>query len=183
MRDYLLDANIWAYWFNQAKEPEHSNVLKQVSKLDRLNEETRSPYRIWISSVTWGEIEYGYLAQSDKERSQETPFRQFIHEIGPKEFVLGKHVACDYGRIRAKLFEKYGPKEKRKRGLRPEQLIDPVTSLELKIQENDLWLVAQAINRDLVFVTHDRKSIQPLRDVAGDDLTVEDWAAESLYPD
>jgi len=133
-----------------------------------------------MSSVTWGELEYGYQVQADKEHSLDTPFRQFIHETAPKEFFVNKHVACDYGRIRARLFEKYGPKEKKKKGLRPEQLIDPVTSLQLRIQENDLWLVAQAINRGLVLVTNDRKSMQPLREAAGDELIVENWAAETV---
>jgi len=180
MRDFLIDTNIWEYWFNPAKEPEHSHVLKHVSKLKNRCEEMKSPFRVWMSSVTWGELEYGYQVQADKEHSLDTPFRQFIHETAPKEFFVNKHVACDYGRIRARLFEKYGPKEKKKKGLRPEQLIDPVTSLQLRIQENDLWLVAQAINRGLVLVTNDRKSMQPLREAAGDELIVENWAAETV---
>lgn len=176
MRDFLIDTNIWEYWFNPAREPEHSHVLNRVSELEKLRKETRFSYRVWISSVTWGELEYGYQVQTNKKKSQETPFRQFIHKIGPKELIVNRHVACDYGIIRAKLFETYGPKEKKK-GLRPEQLVDPVTSLQLRIQENDLWLVAQAMNRNLVFVTNDRKSLKPLMQAAGDELAVENWAA------
>lgn len=181
MRDFLIDTNIWEYWFNPAREPEHSHVLKRVSELDKLCEEAVFSYRVWISSVTWGELEYGYQVQVNKEHSLETPFRQFIHKISPKEFIVSKHVTRDYGMIRAKLFEKYGPKEKKKKGLRPEQLIDPVTSLQLRIQENDLWLVAQAITRNLVLVTNDRKSLKPLLEAAGDELTVENWAAGTMW--
>jgi len=180
MRDFLIDTNIWEYWFNPAREPEHSNVLKRVSELEEECKETLFSYRVWISSITCGELEYGYQAQLDKEHSLETSFRQFIHKVSPKEFVINKHVTCDYGIIRAKLFEKYGPKKKKKKGLRPEQLIDPVTSLQLKIQENDLWLVAQAITKSLIFVTNDRKSLKPLLEIVGDELTVENWAAGSL---
>jgi predicted nucleic acid-binding protein len=180
MRDFLIDTNIWAYWFNSVKEPEHSHVLKRVSELKKLRERVKSPFRVWISSVTWGELEYGYQAQANKEHSLEIPFRQFIHKISPKECVIDKHVAFDYGRIRAKLFEKYGPKEKKKKGLRPEQLIDPVTSLHLRIQENDLWIASQAITRDFILVTNDRKSLQPLLEVAGDELHIENWAAENI---
>lgn len=180
MRDFLLDTNIWEYWFNRKKEPEHSHVLKHVSELKNRCGEEESPFRVWISYVTWGELEYGYQAQANKERSLETPFRQFIHKISPVEFVVNKHVACDYGRIRARLFEKCGPKEKKKKGLRPEQLIDPVTSLQLRIQENDLWIVSQAITRDFILVTNDRWSLQPLLEVAGDELHIENWAAENI---
>ena len=179
MRDFLIDTNIWEYWFNPAKQPEHSRVVKRVSKLMEQYERTKSPFRVWISSITWGELEYGYQVQTQKERSLETPFRQFIQGIAPKEFFIDKHVTHDYGRIRAKLFEKYGPNEKKKKGLRPEQLIDPVTSLQLKIQENDLWIVSQAITRDLVLVTNDRRSLKPLLEIAGGELHIENWAAEN----
>ena len=180
MRDYLLDTNIWEYWFNPAKQPEHGHVLKWISKLEEQCEGAKSPLRIWISSITWGELEYGYQVQLKEEQSLETSFRQFIHGIAPKEFLIDKHVTYDYGRIRARLFEKYGPKEKKKKGLRPEQLVDPVTSLQLKIHENDLWIVSQAVTRDFVLVTNDRKSLQPLIEVAGDVLHVENWAEETV---
>jgi len=89
-------------------------------------------------------------------------------------------VTGEYGRIRAKLFEKYRPKEKKRKGLRPEQLVDPATSLQLRIQENDLWIVAQAITKDLTLVTNDRKSLRPLLAVGGNELHIENWAAESI---
>ncbi len=179
MRDFLIDTNIWEYWFNEEKEPEHSNILKRVSGLKKRCGKTKSPFRVWISCVTWGELEYGYQVQTKNESSLETPFREFIYSIAPKEIVIDKHVARDYGRIRARLFEKYGPKEKKKKGLRPEQLSDPVTSLQLKIQENDLWIVSQAVARNFILVTNDRKSLRPLLEVTGGELCIENWAVES----
>lgn len=170
MRDFLIDTNIWEYWFNERHEPEHSHVLSHVSDLKR-----HSDFHVHISSVTWGEIAYGYKAQKEKERSLEAPFRQFIHEIAPKEYCIDRSVVEDYGRIRARLFEKCESEGKKKK-LRPEQLIDPVTSLQLRIQENDLWIVAQAVTKKLTLVTNDRKSLQPLLDVLGDELRVENWA-------
>ena len=170
MRDFLIDTNIWEYWFNERREPQHSHVLARVSELKK-----RSDFRLHISSVTWGEIAYGYKARKEKERSLEAPFRQLIHEIAPKEYCIDRSVVGDYGRIRARLFEKCGS-EGKKKGLRPEQLIDPVTSLQLRIQENDLWIVAQAVTKDLTLVTNDRQSLQPLLEVLGGELHVENWA-------
>jgi predicted nucleic acid-binding protein len=95
------------------------------------------------------------------------------------EYPIDKHVSRDYGRIRARLFEKYGPKDKKKKGLRPEQLIDPVTSLQLGIQENDLWIVSQAITKDFTLVTNDRRSLKPLLEVTDNELNIENWAEES----
>jgi len=180
MRDFLIDTNIWGYWFNPKKEPQHSNVLKRVAELKQQFENGKEPFRVWISSMTWGEIEFGYRVQTKKDVSLETQFRQFINDVAPKEFLIDKHVTLEYGRIRAMLFEKFGPKDKRINGRRPEQLIDPVTSLQLKIQENDLWIVSQAITRDFTLVTNDIVSLQPLLEVAGDELHLENWAAEKL---
>ena len=70
-------------------------------------------------------------------------------------------------------FEKYAPNVKRRRGLRPEQLIDPVTSQELGIQENDLWIAAQALEYNLVLVTNDK--MERIRDVC-EELQIENWA-------
>jgi len=176
MRDFIIDTNIWAYWWNENQEPEHSHVCRRVSELIAKAEETGVPFRTWISSVTWGEIEYGYRAMTQKERSFEAEFKRFVRAVAPKEFPIDRHVTEDYGRIRALLFETCAPEENKRKGRRPEQLIDPVTSLQLKIQENDLWIVSQAIARNLTLVTNDRKSLRPLLDVARDELHVENWA-------
>lgn len=181
MRDFLIDTNIWEYWFNGNRQPEHAHVLKRIDELKAQCEKSGISVRVWISSVTWGEIEYGYRVQVEKERSLEGPFKGFITDIGPKEFIVDKHVTREYGRIRAKLFEKYGPNGKKKKGLRPEQLIDPVTSLQLRIQENDLWIVAQALTKDLILVTNDRRSLRPLLEVTDGELHIENWANKSPY--
>jgi len=84
------------------------------------------------------------------------------------------HTANTYGELRSLLFDKYAPNDKRKKNLRPEQLVDPITSLELGIQENDLWIAAQAIVRNLILVTHDK--LTHIRKIAGSELHIEDWA-------
>ena len=78
-----------------------------------------------------------------------------------------------YGELRAKLFEKFAPKNNKK-GLRPEQLVDPITSLVLGIQENDLWITAQAMARNLILVTNDKLS--RIKEVTGSDLRIKNWA-------
>jgi predicted nucleic acid-binding protein len=55
-------------------------------------------------------------------------------------------------------------------------LIDPVTSRELGIQENDLWIAAQALEYNLVLVTNDK--MDRIRDVC-EDLQVENWTAHA----
>ena len=125
MSVYLLDTCIWSIWFDPKKNG-HAKVIEKVNGLQEKD-------RLGISIITWGEI---------------------IKSKGPITFDIDIHTANTYGEIRARLFEKFTDKEK-KSGLRPEQLIDPITSKELGIQENDLWIVAQALTRNLTFITKD----------------------------
>jgi len=92
---------------------------------------------------------------------------------GPKTFFLDDmHTARTYGELRALLFDKYAQKKKRS-GLRPEQLFDPATSLELGIQENDLWIAAQAMVKNLTLVTSEK--LRRISEVAGDKLDIKNW--------
>jgi tRNA(fMet)-specific endonuclease VapC len=103
-------------------------------------------------------------------------FRAFISTNLPMVLDITKATRIYYGLLRASIFEKYAPNARRRRGLRPEQLIDPVTSRELGIQENDLWIAAQALEYNLVLVTNDK--MDRIRDVC-EELQVENWVAKT----
>ena len=164
MHGYLLDTNIVAYWFDP-RRLQHERVIQRIQDLP-----PEAP--LVISVITLGEIEYGlWLAPEDSGSSQEA-LREFVEHHLPMVLAINQTTCTHYGMLRARLFEKYAPREKRRRGLRPEQLIDPVTSRELGIQENDLWLAAQALEFNLVLVTHD--AMVRLRDVC-EELQIEDW--------
>lgn len=180
MRTFLLDTNIWEYWFNKEGNPkENTNIERRVRDLVDIETNTKEfAWRLGISIITLGEIDYGYNVMKKKERSREREFRSFISKKNPWIPEIDKHVAKEYGKLRADLFERYAPENKKRKGLRPCQLIDPVTSLELGIQENDLWIAAQAISRNLTLVTNDNKGgMKRIRDIAGVSLHIENWAA------
>ncbi len=179
MRTFLLDTNIWEYWFNKENHPEkHANIENKIAELIHLEKNTENfAWRLGISIITLGEIDYGYDVMTKKERSRENDFRLFISTKNPWIPEIDRHVAKEYGRLRASLFDRYGPKDKKRKGLRPEQLIDPVTSVELGIQENDLWIAAQVISRNLTLVTND--NMIHINDIAGDSLHIENWASNS----
>jgi len=77
-----------------------------------------------ISIITWGEVAYGHRVESPQEEFLQGKYLQFIKAKGPKTFYIDIHVADKYGELRAILFDKYAPKDKRK-ALRPEQLVNP----------------------------------------------------------
>ena len=144
MDGYLLDTNIVTYWFDTGR-PQHARVAQHIQSLPQA-----TPLR--ISAITLGEIEYGLALLLEDSTAWQGELRAFIAERLPMVLNIRKTTRLYYGSIRARLFEKYAPREKRRRRRRPEQLIDPVTSRELGIQENDLWLVAQALEFHLVLV-------------------------------
>lgn len=164
MDGYLLDTNIVAFWYDP-KRPQHQRVDQRIEDLPQ-----EAP--LMISVITLGEIEYGLQSVPEGSASSRNPLREFVEHRLPMVLDISQTTCTHYGMLRARLFEKYAPRDKRRKGLRPEQLIDPVTSRELGIQENDLWLAAQALEFNLVLVTND--AMARIRDVC-EELQIEDW--------
>jgi len=163
MQVYLLDTCIWSYWFNP-NFTEHEPVLQHVERLERGS-------IIGMSVVTRGEIEFGWQWNSDVKVS----YRRFVEAQNPHLFDIDRHVAVEYGQLKTLLLRAYPPWGRQ--GTSPprlNQLTDPVTAEGLGVDENDLWIAAQAIVRNLVLVTNDK--LARIREVAADRLQVENWA-------
>lgn len=165
MRGYLLDTNIIIYWHNP-KAPEHDSVTESVAALDA------NSY-LYMSAISWGEMEYGHRAVSDVDSPEQTARNAFVERELPYVIDVRRTTSLYYGQLRARLFNRYAPQRKRRKGLRPEQLADPVTALELGIQENDLWIAAQAFEHNLVLVAGDK--LDRIQSVIGDLVTIENW--------
>jgi len=167
VRGYLLDTNIVVYWFD-SRRPQHERVVHHIQELPEATP-------LMISAITLGEIEFGLqvskVSTLEQEVSQEA-LRVFTDTNLPMVLDVTKATRISYGALRASVFEKYAPNTQRRRGLRPEQLIDPATSHKLGIQENDLWIAAQTMEYNLVFVTNDK--MVRIREVCAD-LQVENW--------
>lgn len=87
-----------------------------------------------------------------------------------------RHTATHYGQLKARLIRKYDRESltKKSRAKWPEGWLDPATGEKLGVDELDLLIVAQAIERNLVLVSGD--SMRRICEVAPE-LHVEDWAA------
>jgi tRNA(fMet)-specific endonuclease VapC len=165
VRGYLLDTNVLAHWFDE-KQSEHKKVIEHLDALD-----PEAPLR--ISAISLGEMEYGHRCVSDVDTVIQTRFKGFVNTRVPSVLGIRQSTSTWYGQVRSRLFRKFAPRNGKKH-LQPCQLVDPVTAKSLGIQENDLWIAAQACEFNLVLVTHDRMS--RIRDVASDLLVFEDWA-------
>jgi len=162
------------YWFN-ANRPEHSNVINRITDLP-----PRAP--LFVSPVTIGEMEYGYRSQLPQAPDREFEFRAFIRAKVPSVLPIDKHTAEAFGRLRAAIFDRFAPNDLRKKKKRPCQLTDHATATTLGIDENDLWIAAQAIQYNLVLVTNDGmaniRAVLP--NVAPELGPIENWASGTL---
>lgn len=161
---YLLDLNTLRAWKNE-KSDDHKHVLAHIAALP-----PASP--LLVSVITIAEIQYGHEL-TDPTGVQNVEFNEFMRDQFPDPPLEVKRSTGEcWGFLRARLFENYTPEHGR-RGLRAAQLVDPVTDHELGIDENDLWLAAQAMEYDLTLVTHDK--MNRIREVAADTVRFEDW--------
>ena len=169
MPGYVLDTMIITYWFNgeSGKYP----IVQAAA------EKRRGNHPLYVSAITLGEIEYGHAANPGGAGQRRDEFVRFVREALPQVLGVDRHTREPYGLIRARLFERLPP-PKKTRARRAEEMCDPTTGRKLGIDENDLWIVAQAAERNLVLVTHDK--LVRIREALEDlDLAVriEDWAA------
>jgi predicted nucleic acid-binding protein len=175
MRDFLIDTQTIAYWYDAGRD-EHSVVLANVARLCQLSVSLEIKPRPLVSVITLGEIEWGHRDAADPDPTKQTACFKFVHEQLPGPLEVSPDAARFYGELRARLFSKYAPKPLRKKAMLPEDLIDQVTARSLGIQENDLWLCAQAVAHGMVLVTNDRMT--RIREVASDlklDLIIQNW--------
>jgi tRNA(fMet)-specific endonuclease VapC len=121
----------------------------------------------WISIVVLGEVEYGLKIVPQIDEHRQAEIRRQITRF-PRILDVNKHTVEPYSDLRAALFKKYSPKDRRGRlsAKWPEDLQDRTSAKELGVQENDLWIAAQAIQYNLVLITGDH--MRRLQEVSTD---------------
>ena len=149
---YLLDTCLLSALLDPTKV-NHAAVCSAVDNL----EEAAPKY---VSVITLAELRFGIrlaTLRGDKntERLDKIVYTAKTHPL----LNVTKHTAEEYGFIKAELANKYLDKALRRDG-RPrwiEEWVDKATGQKLQIDENDLWLCAQAKERNLVLLTAENK--------------------------
>jgi tRNA(fMet)-specific endonuclease VapC len=175
VRDFLLDTQTVCYWYDTTCR-QHRAVTANIASFREQSKSTEHRPRLLVSVITLGEIEYGHRVNPPPILDVRMDYLRFVSEHLPDRLEVTEDTTAAFGELRSRLFNKYAPRGKRTPKMRPEQLIDPITSKELGIQENDLWLCAQAIGHSMVLVTNDgmrrirevSQGMQPL-------LLIQDW--------
>lgn len=177
MADYLLDTNIVAYWYD-ASRCEHAQVKNRVNVVKQPDPIAKYVPRLFVSVVTLGEIAYGHRVAHTPDAARQAEYARFVREQIPEVLEMTNDVADQYGELRAWLFNNCGPTTKRSKVKRAEELVNPTTGKELGIDENDIWIAAQAKAHNIVLVTHDsRGNFGRILKQFAPSLAVEDWTS------
>lgn len=171
MPGYLLDTNIIRYWFDGA--------AGQFPTVQANAEMRGADSPLYVSVITLGEIEYGHAIHPEGASKERDKYIDFLRRRLPQKLDISRHTVEPYGRLRAHLALKFPPPGGWKNGKRrAEQMYDPVAARELGIDENDLWIVAQAIERNLVLVTGDKMTrIRDAVSAIEPRFLIEDWTS------
>jgi len=88
---------------------------------------------------------------------------------------LDRHVVESYAELRARLFRTHSPKDAKGRltAKGVPDLWERTSDKLLGIQENDLWIAGQAMERNLMLLTTDRMT--HIMQAAGPDLRSQLW--------
>lgn len=111
----------------------------------------------FVSSISFGEIHTG-IETNVRIRGQRPPNAQQTLALAEKHSLLtvDQNVARTYGVLKAAMVAHYMPHSSRsQRGQFLENWINQATGLRLGINENDIWICSQALERDISVISTD----------------------------
>lgn len=113
---------------------------------------------VYVSAVALAELGFGVrLAESDSATHSPYLKEMLTKAHGHAVLELTQHTASAYAELKAALAGKYLANARRRHRPRwVEDWIDKATGQKLQVDENDLWICAQAKERNLTVVTSDR---------------------------
>jgi predicted nucleic acid-binding protein len=153
---FTFDTNIVRLWY--AKNPVVTGKILSIP----------SGSNLYISAVSIGEIEFGHLSVRAIDKVKQADFRRWISQtFDPHLLDITHSTAQEYAKLRRYICDNYYKKSKYI------ELYEDAQANILGIDENDLWLVAQAYEHNLTFVTNDK--MFRIKEVLGHMIDVETW--------
>ena len=121
--------------------------------------------RLFVCVISLAEMQFGlnmYERRSPQASAADLDkLRRRIQAAGSlsEPLEVTRHVAIEYGRLRAKWAWKVAPHKAAQgkvKGIPPELWSNDWPASTLQITENDIWIAAMAITHDLILVTCDK---------------------------
>ncbi len=151
MDGYLLDTTALSVYL----DPTHRFHDEKKGALDVLPADAPR----YISAVALAELLFGADLAAAIGRGDLPALRQMIDQARAYAVLdLSHHTAAAYAALKVRLATKYLARVlRRDRPRYVEDWVDKATGKTLGVDENDLWMCAQAKERDLIFVTADTR--------------------------
>ncbi|AWK85940.1 PIN domain-containing protein [Azospirillum thermophilum] len=151
MDAYLLDTNLVSVLYD-AGRPNHHAVRTTIADLD-----AGAPQL--VSAVTIAELRFG-LALSRAAGRPLSHIEACIEKAEEHPLAeIGRHTAEAFAHVKSSVaLQRLDVRRRIPRWV--EGWADHVTAAMLQIDENDLWIAAQAVERNLVVVTGDTDFVQ-----------------------
>lgn len=149
MDAYLLDTTILSIYL----DPTHPHYAEKSQSLAALPAD--SPR--FVSAVALAELGFGTKLAAAIGKGNLPALEAMLVQASSHAVIdITRHTAFIYAEVKARIAQKYLAKMLRKdRPKYIEEWVDKATGQKLGIDENDLWMCAQAKERDLIFVTAD----------------------------
>ena len=151
MDGYLLETTTLSALLDPA-HPKHADAIATVAALD-----PAAPK--YVSAIALAELSFGQRLIEAFEGTSPPLLASIIQRAQTHAILdVTRHTAAEYGALKANLAKTYLRKAlraSRRRWL--EDWTDKATGKALQVDENDLWMCAQAREHDLVLLTADRK--------------------------
>ncbi len=146
---YILDTSVLSAHLDFSHH-RHGDVRKAVEALDRNAAQ-------FISAISLAELTFG-VRMAEAFGGASLPTLQQMLSTARAYAVLdvAHHTSAAYAELKTNLAKRYLARASRR--YRPrwlEEWVDKTTGQKLQVDENDLWMCAQAKERDLVLVTAD----------------------------
>lgn len=149
MYGYLFDTSALSAYLNE----DHLYHAAAVMKINALPSESLK----FVSIVTLAELDYGIRSAERAGSKRLEEYRQrldIVRRYAPLD--LTKHTSENYAELKTRVAIHMQRKPRQKLPRWIEDWIDIGSAKRLQIDENDLWICAQAKERDLVLVTGDQ---------------------------
>jgi predicted nucleic acid-binding protein len=150
MEGFLLDTSALSTYLN-VEHPNHASAARAFATLG-------PDSSVFVSIVSLGELEFGVRLAEAASSKRMIEFRERLKiaaQYAPLD--ITRHTAAVYAELRSLVALKVRRKANSQKPSRwLEDWMDSNTDKQLQIDENDLWIAAQAKERDLTLITNDR---------------------------
>ena len=151
MPGYLFDTSVISACLD-AEHSRHDELREAVAQFDPADPQ-------YLSAISLAETAFGVRMAEVFAPTAANRLQDMLKEAQKYEALrVTDHTGMVYAQLKADLAKCYLARASRKdRSRWVENWVDKTTGQKLQIDENDLWMCAQAKERDLVLVTTDGK--------------------------